>query len=500
MLDRSDREAGVEGQAVVIRRRGRRVMNDCIEAISTRLTIPTLVRGWRCVPRKLSIASLAMVAVLLAACDDAIAPEPPLPAAATFDSAVPRDWFALALRLTRRTAGFSPPVASRAFAYLGVALYEALVPGMPGYRSLAGQVNALDPVPAPESGAQYHWALVANSVLAASARLLYPTASVADQAVVDSIESAWVSHFRSETTPEVAARSASRGRAVAYAIFAWSVRDAGHEAFLRNFPPDYVPPAGPGMWVPTPRLNGMPPLAALQPRWGACRPFVLPHGNPNRDCAPSAPPAFSTDPASAFYAEAFEVYDRVNNATAEEQAIALFWADDPGVTATPPGHSISILTQVLLERGASLAVAAEAYAKVGMAVADAFIACWQTKYAYNLLRPVTYIRDHIQADWLPPLLDTPPFPEYTSGHSVQSAAAARVLTWLFGADYSFTDHTHDARGLAPRSFASFDDAAREAADSRLYGGIHYRAAIDRGLEQGACIGDRVNALVFRSPS
>jgi len=450
--------------------------------------------------RRAILRLVPVLAVMLLACDDSVAPEPPLPGVTTFDATVPRDWYGLVLRLTRQTTGFTPPVASRAFGYLGVALYEALVPGMPGYQSLAGQLNALDPLPQPESGAQYHWPLVANSVLAECARLLYPTASTANQTAVDSVETAWVTHFQAETTPEIAARSASRGRAVAYAIFAWSVRDAGHEGYLRNFPADYVPPAGPGLWVPTPRLGGAPPQAALQPRWGNCRPFVLPNGDPNRDCAPTTPPTYSTDPVSVFYAEALEVYERVNNATADEQAIALFWADNPGQTATPPGHSISILTQVLAERDASLAVAAEAYAKVGISVCDAFIACWQTKYVHNLLRPVTYIRANMQADWLPPLLDTPPFPEYTSGHSVQSAATARVLTVLFGDNYAFTDHTHDARGLASRSFTSFEAAAREAADSRLYGGIHFRAAIERGLEQGACIGDHANALAFRRPS
>jgi hypothetical protein len=287
---------------------------------------------------------------------------------------------------------------------------------------------------------------------------------------------------------------------VAYAVFAWSVIDGGHEGYLRNFPASYVPPVGSGLWVPTPQLNGMPPQSALQPTWGGCRPFVLPSGDPNRDCAPPPPPGFSTEPTSPFYLEALEVYDRVNGATAEEQAIVLFWADDPGQTVTPPGHSIAILTQVLGERDATLALAAEAYARLGIAVADAFIACWQTKYVHNLLRPVTYIRDQIQADWLPPLVNTPPFPEYTSGHSVQSGATARVLTALFGDGYAFTDHTHDARGLASRSFASFAAAAREAADSRLVGGIHFRTAIERGLEQGTCIGDRVNAIGFRDPS
>ena len=118
--------------------------------------------------------------------------------------------------------------------------------------------------------------------------------------------------------------------------------------------------------------------------------------------------------------------------------------------------------------------------------AHTFIACWQAKFAYNLLRPVTYIRQHIDPKW-EPLLITPPFPEYPSGHSTQSGAAAGVLTAIFGEGFAFEDATHEDDGLAPRAFASFHDAAKEAAISRLYGGIHYRAAIDRGLEQGACV-------------
>jgi hypothetical protein len=178
-------------------------------------------------------------------------------------------------------------------------------------------------------------------------------------------------------------------------------------------------------------------------------------------------------------------------------AIALYWADDPGLTGTPPGHSLSILSQVLVQQGSALGVAAEAYARVGLAVADAFIACWWTKYEYNLLRPITYVHE-VLADpaWITPV-NTPPFPEYTSGHSVQSAATAQVLTGLFG-EMTFTDHTHGELGLAPRTFTSFFAYAEEAAISRLYGGIHFRSAIELGIEQGKCIGERVNALQFRS--
>jgi hypothetical protein len=275
---------------------------------------------------------------------------------------------------------------------------------------------------------------------------------------------------------------------VAAAVFDWSKGDGGHEGYLRNFPTDYVPPVGPGLWTPTP--PGF--LRALQPFWGSNRPCVLASGAvpPPGDHTP-----YSEAPGSTFFAEAKEVYETVNTLTPEQRTIALYWSDDPGDTPTPPGHSISMTTQVLRDRGVGLDVAAEAYARVGLAVGDAFISCWNAKFRYNLLRPVTYIQDRIDRDWTS-ILTTPPFPEYTSGHSVQSGAWAQVMTDLFGA-VSFTDHAHDSRGFAPRSFGSFFEAAEEAAISRLYGGIHFRPAIELGVQQGIGVGRAVSALALR---
>jgi hypothetical protein len=407
-----------------------------------------------------------------------------------FDAEVPTAWFDLSLLLVQQTAGFSPPVASRAFAHAGVVLYEALVPGMPDHRSLAGQFKGLSELPRAGKNRVYHWPTVANSSLAAILRSLFPTAPAQGRAAIESMEARFAAQFRPVLPPGVYRRSVDRGQQVAAAVFEWSESDGGHEGYLRNFPLDYVPPAGPGLWVPTP--PGF--LRALQPFWGTCRTFAIASG---AACPPGDHTPYSEEPSSRFYAEAVEVYETVNDLTSERRDIALFWSDDPGTTPTPPGHSISILTQVLRQKGSSLPVAAEAYAKVGIAVADAFIGCWHAKYRDNLLRPVTYIQaQQIDPSWLP-LLATPPFPEYPSGHSVQSSASAQVLTDLFG-EVAFTDHTHDSRGLAPRLFGSFLEAAEEAAISRLYGGIHFRPAIELGFEQGWCIGERVSALAFRT--
>jgi hypothetical protein len=232
---------------------------------------------------------------------------------------------------------------------------------------------------------------------------------------------------------------------------------------------------------------------ALQPYWGANRPFAL---ATSAVCDPGAPPPYSEEVGSVFHGEAMEVYEAVNQLSEEQLAIAQWWADNPGQTATPPGHSISMLTGILVDGAYTLDVAAEAYARVGIAVADAFISCWQSKFTYNLVRPITYINALIDPAWVTPV-STPPFPEYTSGHSVQSGAWAEVMTELFGGAYAFTDDTNVFLELAPRAFGSFFEAAEEAAISRLYGGIHFRAAIDIGVQQGRCVGQRVNALEFR---
>jgi hypothetical protein len=407
------------------------------------------------------------------------------PSAGDFDAEVATAWFDQALALVKTTPGFSPPVASRAFGLTGVTLYEALAPGLDGFRPLENVLSGFPSPPAAGKNRAYDWPTVANAALASILEGLFPPARAG---LIEARETSFEDRFRPALPPGVFTRSVERGRAVAAAIFEWSKKDGGHEGYLHNFPP-YDPPSGAGLWVPTP--PGF--LRALQPYWGRNRCLAIQGGYA---CPPGDHPPFSENTSSAFYAEAIDVYETVGGLTGEQREIARFWSDDPGTTPTPPGHSISIATQVLRREDASLATAAETYARVGMAVSDAFVACWNQKYVYNLLRPVTYLRRLVDPAWLPPLV-TPPFPEYPSGHSVQSGAAFQVLTDSFGESYAFSDHSHDDLGLSPRSFSSFLEAAREAAISRLYGGIHFRSAIENGVVQGICIGQSVSALPLR---
>ncbi len=435
------------------------------------------------------LAGLVICSTVLGACRPVTRSTP----AAAHSADVAVAWFDLALELVRATPGYSPPVASRALGYMGVTLYEVVQPGMPGYRSLAGQLNELERVPAIDPAQAYHWPAAANSALAALVRELFPTAPPEQVAAVDALEMRFGQQFSSMVDAEVQERSEAWGKAVAAAVIAWSLTDGGHEGYMTNFREDYVPPSGMGLWVKTPPAFSSP----LQPYWGGNRPFVIQDG---ATCLAVAPPAYSEEPGSAFYREAMEVYETVSRRDPQEVEIALFWADDPGRTATPPGHWVAILGQVLEHEKASLALAAEAYAKLGVALADAFITCWHTKYIYHMPRPITYIQNVIDVSWnaqgITDPVKTPPFPEYTSGHSVQSSAAALVLTSLFGEHYAFTDRTNEFLGLAPRSYESFAEAADEAARSRLYGGIHYRSAIEQGLQQGRCVGEHVLGLIF----
>lgn len=428
----------------------------------------------------IAITTIALCA-LISACR-------PMGTAADYDAGVPLAYYELSLVFTKRTAGFTPPVQSRAYGYMGLALYEALIEGMPRHRSIAGHLNGIGELPRAQ-GPAYHWPLVANAALAEVMRGLWGGATnkanenIAD---LDALEGSFEAFYA--TIPEpLRSRSKEFGRSVGAAVFETSHDDGGHEAYLRNFPP-YALPVGPGLWVETTPGSG-----AMQPHWATTvTTFALANG---AECNPGAPPEYSQEPSSMLYQRAFEVYDAVNNATPEQLEIARYWADGPG-SISGPGHSLAITNGILTQQGANLAVAAETYARVGIADADAVTAVWWTKYHYNLLRPVTYIKNVIDAAWNT-VLPTPPFPEYVSAHSSQSAAAMTSLEYIFGDDVAFVDHAHDGDGFAPRSFERIYAAAEEAGASRVYAGIHFPFGNIAGQRQGQCVAAIVNDLPWR---
>ncbi len=411
---------------------------------------------------------------------------------ATYDSTVPVQWFETLYNRVRDT-GTNPPRASRAFGYTGVALYEAVVHGMPGHQSLQGQLHDLpaDTLPEPTAGQVYNWAIAANRALAVVSNGLI----AASTTEFDAQEAALLALLEVGVPTAVVDRSVDYGDELGNAILVWAATDGTDDQAACQA--GWVAPIDPmsGGWVP---VSGM--AQPLLPCWGDMRTFVV---TDSSECAPVGAPAYSTSTGSAFYAQALLVYNTTGDAGAnlspDQADIAQYWADNPTATGTPPGHWIAIACQVSAEEALTLDVSAETFARLGMVVADAFITCWQEKYTSYLLRPATYIRDNIDAGW-DPLIGTPNFPTYISGHSTQSGAAAAVLTHMFGT-YAFTDTCHSrldsgTMGLpADRSFASFTEASSEAAVSRMYGGIHYLFDNYDGVDSGICVGTVHNSTL-----
>ncbi|MGF1558520.1 MAG: vanadium-dependent haloperoxidase [Flavobacteriaceae bacterium] len=389
---------------------------------------------------------------------------------------------------------FSPPVASRIFAYPNIAAYEIMALEDTNYSSLEGQVSELTAIPKPDSIKPVNYkvaAMVAHMDL--SRRLIFSEEKLTPYR--DSLYTLWEAKNK-----KVFNNSKEYGLVVAEHIANWMSTD--NYAQTRTMPQFSVNTDDPSRWQPTPPAY----MGGIEPHWNKIRPFVLDSASQFK---PEPPHAFSMDESSDFYKEVKEVYDISNKITekgdtSEEIAMARFWDCNPYVSVTrghlmfatkkitPGAHWIGIVKIATKKTNSDFSKTVYAYTKTSIAIMDAFISCWDEKYRSNLIRPETLINTYIDENWKP-VLQTPPFPEYSSGHSVVSGAASTILTGIFGDDFSFDDDTEVPFGLPIRSFTSFEQAADEAAMSRMYGGIHYRAAVERGVKQGRDLGNFVDA-------
>jgi PAP2 superfamily len=383
---------------------------------------------------------------------------------------------------------FSPPVASRIYAYSSIAAYEVAIHQDSKYRSLAGQVTGLGSVPQPEEGKEYCYPLASVQAALKVGRTL-----VFSEDKMDVFYNLIMQEFRDAGVPDdVFERSIAYGTQVADHIIAWSSKDNYKQS--RSFP-KYSIQEDPSTWKPTPPAY----MDAVEPHWNKIRPFGI---DSAQQFKPVPPTPFSVDKNSQFYKEAIEVMEMGNNLTGEQREIAFFWDCNPFMMnvkghvmfatkkISPGGHWMNITNVACKKTMADFAQSSEAYARVSIALVDAFMSCWDEKYRSKLVRPETYINQYIDEDWVP-VLQTPPFPEYTSGHSVISAASAVTLTELFGDNFAFTDSTEIEFGLTSRSFKSFIQASEEAAISRMYGGIHYRPAVEVGMTEGRALGSYI---------
>ena len=427
-----------------------------------------------------------------------------------------------------RAERLSPPVASRLYAYASIGLYAGLAAADSSLPRLDGKLNGLTDLPRSHGGS-YDPTLT----MLATQRVLFdtlfrdalPTTKSSLSRLLDSLRQARLALISaSDSTP-----SDSLGRQTAFAIIKWAHADGFDTTRGRK----YVVPVGRGLWVndstpttyTTQNISGISQLVVpgnpsnavtggggtdrglildrqkragpttmpavnmagiTEPYWGWLRPFALTSWS---ECPAPPAPTYGEKPGAQLYDEAKHVYDVSKTLTPEQRTITLYWADNGGETGTPVGHWLSIAGQMISQEKMSANDAAMAITATAVSMADAFIATWGYKFKYNVMRPRTVIRAMIDSNW-EPAIPTPPFPEFTSGHSTVSAAAAKTLEKLIGAK-PFVDSTALTIGHDVRRFESFRAAADEAGLSRIYGGIHYQAANVAGAEVGRCIGDKV---------
>ena len=386
---------------------------------------------------------------------------------------------------------FSPPVASRVYLYPSIAAYELIAKDMPlKYKSLVGQVKGLTKIPEPEKDFEnYNLNLTIIHAFNQIGRAL-----IFSDVLMDKFEKRFKNKLISIGVPKkIKIASEKYAEKVAKHILNWAKDDLynqtrtyskytilDEEVFWKPTPPDY--------------------MDGIEPHWNKIRTLVLDSAN---QFIPKAPLKFDLTKGSPFQKQLQEVYEIGNKMDPEKIEIAKFWDCNPYVThhrghamfatkkITPGGHWIGITAIAGRTANSTFDEAVNAYANVSISLFDSFISCWDEKWRSILVRPETLINQHYDEEWLP-LLQTPPFPEYTSGHSVISRAAAKTLTKLYGNNFNFTDTTEVSYGLPSREYNSFIEAAEEAAISRLYGGIHYRMAIEEGVFQGEQIGNYIS--------
>lgn len=443
-----------------------------------------------------------LVAGLTSCQKDANEPQEQVVTVDQFNSEVPLAWNDLYLEVERYAAGYRPGPAPRSLGLMGLAVYEACIAGMPDYNSMEYRYSGLE-LPEVSPNSEYHWPSVVHGVYTSMMPRFFPNPPASLQTKMNALINRLNVELREEAGNDVFDRSLLHGKNVGDAMWAWSTTDVyGHDAYLDPFKNyDWAQAyKKAGDWVPT--VPG--PPQPMFPHWGKVRTFAI-----SDEMKLSRPPLkYSEDPNSAFYAQAIEVYAN-HRASFEGQWIGEFWSDDLlNLTFSPGPRWIAIANQIIRKENSNLETSIEAYAKTGMALSDAAVACWHSKYYYNLERPHSYIQRVIDPNFKSSLDNpitgdigfTPPFPAYPSGHSTMGAAGAEALASIFGYSYAMTDKCHEFRNDfigTPRTFGSLYEMALENAWSRVPLGVHFRMDSEEGVRHGTVIAREVNKLPWK---
>ncbi|WP_109742875.1 vanadium-dependent haloperoxidase [Arcicella aurantiaca] len=416
------------------------------------------------------------------------------------DQELTTKWADMTLYITKNTPSNSPTYSSRCLGYIGLTMYESVVNAYPNYQSLSGQLNGLDSLPKPEKNKKYDWKLSLNAAQATVLKNIYNQTSDKNKLKIDSLENVIFEYYTQNIQDKaLIERSVTFGKSIANSIFEWSKTDGGHRGYLKNFDKKMVHPQRAGSWSP--------PLFAqsfshypLHPHWGENRTFL----KVNHEIQDPKVIPFDTLPNSEYYQQFQRTAKQKETLTQAQKEAAIWWSDDPEETFTPPGHSYYLATLVIKKVQPDLIKCTETYAKVGLAVADAFINCWKWKYKFFTERPNNYVTQHINQRW-ESFWPDPPFPAFPSGHAIQASATATVLAGMYGDKFTFTDDAHVGRkkdeirnvDYKARNYNSFWEVAQETANSRFYGGIHIPQDNERGLEKGKEVGENINHLIWK---
>lgn len=388
----------------------------------------------------------------------------------------------------------NPPLAARFFAYSCLAGYEIVSQNNHRYPSMHGRLNGYPAIKKPDSIAQNDYRLAALLAMVETAGKMQPSGKLLqawEAKLLDSCREAGASE-------EMIRDSKTYAGAISQQILAYAKADGYNRISNRT---RYTPLRGDQYWFPTPPAF----IAAVEPYFNTVRPFTLDSASQFK---PAPPVAFEAKKGSPFYSLFDAVYKEEIAANQDHRVIAAFWDCNPfavqdeghlqyGFKKISPGaHWMGIAGIACEKAGKDFDAALQVHTVVAVGLMDAFLCCWDEKFRSNRVRPETVIRRYIDPAWTP-LLQTPPFPEYLSGHSVISAASATILSHYLGDPFSYTDNVEVDYGLPPRSFSSFQQAATEAGLSRFYGGIHFMDAIDNGRAQGLQVGERVLQKIAR---
>jgi membrane-associated phospholipid phosphatase len=454
-----------------------------------------------------AISAFTLFTLVLSSCHSDEVLTSPTSQLSSFDNKVIVDWNETFLLVERYAAGYRPGPAPRAIGLIGLANYEATVSATEQYQSVAGKYPGLI-IPQADAKFNYHWPTVVNTIYASMMKSFFPKVSSTVFQNIISTETVFANKYKAEIDPTRYNKSKAYGEAVASAVWEWSKSDTyGHDAYNDPFNTSAYDWKArykkEGDWTPSKQAG---PGKPMFPLWGKVRTFAINDG----DKLIPPPIAYSKDKNSAYYAQGLETYAQsAPTQSFEAKWVGEFWSDDlTNLTFSPGPRWLAIANQAYVKDKVNLEKAIVVNAKIGMALSDAAVACWYSKYYYNLERPDTYIQKEIDPTWKSALNNpltgdigfTPPFPAYPSGHATMGAAGAEILTQEFGASYPLTDRCHENRNDfigKPRSFGSFYEMADENGWSRMPLGVHWRMDAEQGVRLGYRCARKVETLKWK---